>query len=513
VRVPPRCWPTRRQVAYLFAEQAFTDKNFTECINHLDVSQMSRLLERGENKTELHNFLPASMQRLLQYCCYCITRQLPADVPSSEGVADLQSILRDFISVCLPPEMRIAAPPPDAGAEAEPREDREEEPEAETVEQDQDENDFDAFDLSQQPQSPDAEDEEPDESLVEDNPAAQQTPQTGRVPHDIVNDHREVQLKLARVHALSNFEQESLDKVREAIALAQSDDPLFERCGASPLWTALVSAASQWVSEQQAVLEFGQSLQNRIDRLTTQVNHAKAISTLCSAIVKKGKTATSLSTHFHEWWHHSWQKGELVTQAVEFLDEIELVKDKVRSCNKGLGLATKVKDAKDKIHDIFNLAFIVSSSLWWLTVRMITPETPSAEAEPRIICPADAFDQYARMWEETREVLSALEQFGLKMPRAWTTTLRASDLRRVWLAFGSQFLRVLVDPTPLEASKLVNMKELAAAAEVPLLPSLPNTSGADKQQQQIDSNNWAELSKRQQLLMKRVARDLVLDQT
>jgi len=512
VRVPPPCWPTRRQVAYLFAEQAFTDKSYAECINHLDVSQMSRLQEREENKTELHDFLLASMQRLLQYCCYCITRQLPADVPSSEGVADLQSILRDFISVCLPPEMRIAAPPPDAGAEAEPREDREEEPEAETVEQDQDENDFDAFDLSQQPQSPDAEDEEPDESLVEDNPAAQQTPQTGRVPHDIVNDHREVQLELARVHALSNFQQESLDKVREAIALVQSDDPLFERCGASPLWTALVSAASQWVSEQQAVLEFGQSLQNRIDRLTTQVNHAKAISVLCSSAVKKGGTATSLSTHFHEWWHHSWQKGELVTQAVEFLDEIELVKDKVRGCSKGLGFATKVKDAKEKIHDIFNLAFIVSSSLWWLTVRMIrpeTPDTPSAEAEPRIICPADAFDQYARMWE----VLSALEQFGLKMPRAWTTTLRASDLRRAWLAFGGQFLRVLVDPTPLEASKLVNMKELAAAAEVSLLPSLPIASGADKQQQQIDSNNWAELSKRKQLLMKRVARDLVLDQT
>jgi hypothetical protein len=266
-----------------------------------------------------------------------------------------------------------------------------------------------------------------------------------------------------------------------------------------------MSAASEWVSEHETVLAFGQSLKSRIDQLTIQVDHAKSISTMCALAVKSGSTATTLNTHFHEWWHHSWQKGELVTQAVEFLDEIELVKDKARICNKGLGLASKVRDAKDKIHHVFNFAFDISSSLWWLTVRMIQPDTPPAEAEPRIVCPADAFDQYARMWEETGEVLAALEKFGIKMPRAWTITLRASDLRRAWLAFGSHFLRVVTGPTSPEASQLANMKALVAAAVVPPT-SLPNTVGADVAKQ---TDHWAELAKRKELLMKRAARDLI----
>ena len=495
------------QVAYLFAEQAFTDKQLEDCINHLDTSQMSRLRGRPENKVELDKFLPSAVQRLLQYACYLATRHLSAGtLPSPDGVAGLQSLLLDFISMFLPPEMRVAAETSDAGAEAEPRESADatmengEEPEAESAGEDNN-NDFDAFDLSQ----PSPAGEETSDALVEDNPRVEASPHMGRATHDIGKENPELTQKLVKVYALCNFQQESsLEKLKEAINFVQSGDPLFERCGTSPQWTALVTAASQWVSEHQAVLTFGQNLKCRIDQLTTQVDHAKSISTLCAVAVKSGSSATNLSTHIHEWWHHYWQKGELVTQAVEFLDEIELVKDKARICNKGLGLASKVRDAKEKIHDIFNFAFNISSSLWWLTVRMIQPDTPPAEAEPRLVCPADAFDQYARMWEETGEVLSALEKFGIRMPRAWSTTLRAADLRRAWLAFGSHFLRALTDPTPPEASRLANMKALAAAAVVPPT-SLPNTIGADVAKQ---ADHWAELAQRKELLIKRVARDL-----
>ena len=252
--------------------------------------------------------------------------------------------------------------------------------------------------------------------------------------------------KLLCLHALSNFENESVDKVKMALAFVQTPDPLLDRCSSSNHWIALIDEVKHWASEQELLHSFGDNLDSRIQLLNTQAEGVKGIVSSLSDTVKANKSIADVGTKFDQWWLNCWQNGDLVTHTMQFLAEVEQGKDKALK-ERSFRLATKVKDARERINDIVTLVFSASSQFWWLTIRLIKQsisDTPTAEAEPRTpeLAKLEAFDRHKCRWLEMVEVLQALQTFGIKMPRAWTNVLRTTEARKAWLAFGSVFLRV-----------------------------------------------------------------------
>ena len=451
------CWLGK--VAYLFAEQRFSEKRYEDCIRELDVTQMPSLKMLPTSDADAEGFLDTSLQRLMQHACFVAT----TSSNSAKHGSTLRINLRDFLQFFMAPEDR---------AEQSAQEVDEAEKDADSDHAEPDEQaesadagvDFDAFDLSQH--SP-AEEMPPDPTPMEaDQPDSGPTSSGGgRATHEIA--HPALKEKLRLVRALCNFENMPIEKVKGALAFATSDDPLLERCSTSPLWGGLIDEVKGWVSENEMLHAFGQNLQARIGNLTTEVARIQCVSNSCCDLVAKlSADARDLGPTFKTWWANSWQKGELVTQAIEFLDEIEEAKNK-NICNKGLGLACKVKSAKDLIQELLNHTFVVSSHVWWLTIRLIKVADKSTEAEPR--GPADisdVFDQHVLMWEEMAEVLGALETFGIKMPRMWSSTIRVTDLRKAWFSFGFTFLQVASMPQADHAKpdRIAHMKAAVVAA-------------------------------------------------
>ena len=435
------------QVSYLLAEQCFSDKQYEECIQELDVTRMLRLAGRSGLQEDSKHFLDISLQRLFQHACFLAGHAgsgTTSTASNPKAAASLKVQLRGFLSFFLTPEERATATASEAIDEDVEDDDKALEAvdkvnvivESELGATE----DFDAFDLSQQ-----SGDEDSQDLMPEDNPAqplGQSSTSGGRATHEVAPV--ELRDKLLCLRVFANYENESIDRVKTVFVSLQSEDPLFDRCCTSPHWLGLVDEVKGWLSEQELLSAFRQSISSRIGLLGAQVDGIRQISELCSNAVKESKSANDLGITFDQWWSQSWQKGELVTQAMEFFNEIEEAKDKARIGKRGLGLAAKVKIAKDMTQEVLNLTFAVSSHLWWLTVRLIK-DTATAEAEPRNsdsgsnMAKVDAFEKHQLMWEEMAEVLDALQSFGLKMPRAWTTVLRATDLRKAWLSFGSSF--------------------------------------------------------------------------
>ena len=311
------CWLGK--VAYLFAEQRFSEKRYEDCIRELDVTQMPSLKMLPTSDADAEGFLDTSLQRLMQHACFVAT----TSSNSAKHGSTLRINLRDFLQFFMAPEDR---------AEQSAQEVDEAEKDADSDHAEPDEQaesadagvDFDAFDLSQH--SP-AEEMPADPTPMEaDQPDSGPTSSGGgRATHEIA--HPALKEKLRLVCALCNFENMPIEKVKGALAFATSDDPLLERCSTSPLWGGLIDEVKGWVSENEMLHTFGQNLQARIGNLTTEVARIQCVSKLCCDLVAKlSADARDLGPTFKTWWANSWQKGELVTQATEFLDEIEEAK-------------------------------------------------------------------------------------------------------------------------------------------------------------------------------------------
>jgi len=453
------CWLGK--VAYLFAEQRFSEKRYEDCIRELDVTQMPSLKMLPTSDADAEGFLDTSLQRLMQHACFVAT----TSSNSAKHGSTLRINLRDFLQFFMAPEDR-------AEQSAQEVEEVEKDADSDRAEPDEPADsadtgaDFDAFDLSQHSPAEEMQ-ADPDPTPMEaDQPDSGPTCSGGgRATHEIA--HPALKEKLSLVHALCNYENMPIEKVKGALAFATSDDALLARCSTSPLWAGLIDEVKGWVSENEMLHAFGQNLQARIGNLSTEVARIQCVSNSCCDLVAKlSADARDLGPTFKTWWANSWQKGELVTQAIEFLDEIEEAKKK-NICNKGLGLACKVKSAKDSIQELLNHTFTMSSHLWWLTIRLIKMADKSTEAEPR--GPADisdVFNKHVLMWEEMAEVLGALETFGIKMPRMWSSTIQVTDLRKAWFSFAFTFMQVSCVPQPHHAKPdhIAHMKAVAVAA-------------------------------------------------
>jgi len=473
------CW----QVLYLRAEEHFSEKRYKECIQELDITRIGDLMACPGIVKESEHFLDNSMQRLLQHACFLAG----CTELAHESTANLKMQLQSFLAVFLQPEERGTA----KAHIGETTNKALEAADAACIDV------FDSFDTLQQQ----SDDETTEQHRVQSAPSMCGGRATHEVPLPPLREN------LLHLHTWSNFENESLDKVKTALAFVQSEDPLLDRCSLCNHWIALVGTAKEWLSEQELLHRCVNCLDSNIRILDTNVQIMKGIVSVLRAARKDNQSIADLGTKFDQWWFNSRQNGHLVTHVIELQDEIGTCQRKTFNAP-SLSLASKVKVAKEMINEILTLVFTASSQLWWLTIQLVkqsVSDTATTETKPRAseLAKLEVFDQHMHRWSEMVEVMHTLPTCRkIQMHQTMINVIQAANAQQTWVAFGTAFLHVACDPHAGHATKdsIAHLIALAVAA----VPVTSNTDGGDLIEQAQYIQYGADLQQEKNNLMKQV---------